>query len=640
MQTSVFRRLLPRSLTRQIAAALIVLFVAAAGSVGFTIYELDLRKHDYVILNLAGQLRALAQGMVSDSLHYREKGMMSAEGAAIFRANLRMQAETFDRIITSLQNRYLEPELTGRSDPLVCSWDEQSIAQLNLTARTWREFRAGIGPVFGSGASIAQLERTADYIIDNEGWITVVAKNLSGAFQRMMEGKMRLIVLFNQVALGLFFVAVIVLLTLLYFTFVRPLRTTLAGVEHIASGDFGYQIPTRSGNEIGQIADGVNSLSLRLDAIFRLTERISQASTLDETLRFVFDQFRHLLPLDWLGILVQDESAKRMVLQHRFTEGKTRLTEGDSFRANGTLLGRAIAEQKPLHISDLAATAAGDGRAEFAAALAADGRRSALFFPLAGEGEWSAVLAFAVSESHAYSREHLELLGNIAAQISHGFEKTVVTESLVISAVTGLAKLAENRDPETGDHLVRMARYSALIAEELGREGPYAGQIPAQTVRDIFRFAPMHDIGKVGIEDSILLKPGRLDEDERREMERHPVIGGEVLRRCEMQMNAVGHSVFQVGIEIAECHHEKFDGSGYPAGLQGEAIPLSARVVAAADVFDALTSRRPYKAAWPVEKALSLFEEESGRHFDPDVVAAMQRAMPRMLEVYEQLKHV
>jgi HD-GYP domain-containing protein (c-di-GMP phosphodiesterase class II) len=150
----------------------------------------------------------------------------------------------------------------------------------------------------------------------------------------------------------------------------------------------------------------------------------------------------------------------------------------------------------------------------------------------------------------------------------------------------------------------------------------------------------MHDIGKVGIEDSILLKPGRLDDEERRQMERHPTIGGEVLRRCEMQVNAVGYSVFRTGIEIAECHHEKFDGTGYPGGLQGEAIPLSARIVAAADVFDALTSRRPYKEAWPVEKAIAFFAEQSGHHFDPVVVAAMQRALPRILEVYEQLKHV
>lgn len=148
MASNKLRRLLPHSLTRQMMLALLILFVAAAGSVGFTIYELDLRKHDYVILNLAGRLQTLAQRMVTDSLHFRQQ-QGGVDSAALFHAGLQDKAETFEHIVTSLQNRYLEPELTGRSEPLACSWDEQSIAQLNLTARTWREFRSGIESVLG-----------------------------------------------------------------------------------------------------------------------------------------------------------------------------------------------------------------------------------------------------------------------------------------------------------------------------------------------------------------------------------------------------------------------------------------------------------------------------------------------------------
>lgn len=197
------------------------------------------------------------------------------------------------------------------------------------------------------------------------------------------------------------------------------------------------------------------------------------------------------------------------------------------------------------------------------------------------------VLVCAATAPAVYAEEYTELFGNIAVQVGHILEKTVVTEGLVVAAVEGLAKLAESRDPETGDHLLRMARYSAIVAEELGRAGPLAGTISGAYVHDVLRFAPMHDIGKVGIADSILLKPGRLDEAERREMERHPAIGALALRRCESQMNALGRSIFSIGIEIAECHHEKFDGSGYPAGIKGDAIPLSARIVAVADVFAA-----------------------------------------------------
>ena len=213
-------------------------------------------------------------------------------------------------------------------------------------------------------------------------------------------------------------------------------------------------------------------------------------------------------------------------------------------------------------------------------------------------------------------------------------------ENLVRAAVEGLAKLAESRDPETGYHLIRMAQYSMHIAEELAQVDAYKYLITPAYVRDIFHFAPMHDIGKVGIRDDILLKPGKLDEAEMKEMQRHPTIGANVLKKAEQQIESMGHSIFKVGIEIAAGHHEKYDGSGYPAQLKGEEIPLSARIVAAADVFDALTSKRPYKEAWPIEQALALMEEQTGKHFDPDVMAAMKRALPRMLVIYERLKHV
>ncbi len=623
--------LLPRSLNTQLRAAMLLLFVAATGSVGYTLYALDLRKHDYVILNLAGQLRAIAQNMVGQSLRYQDYGEKAG-----FVETIVEQGERYEHIVTSLSNRQLEPELTGRSDPLTCSWDEQSIGQLNLTADTWREFRQRMDMAQASGGSSAM----AEYILANEAQLITVSNNLSGAFQVMMEGKMGLIALFNKIALGSFLLIIIVLLTLFSFSFSRPLRTTLSGIERITQGDFGYQLPVSSDNEIGEITKAFNSLSHRLHALFRLTDQINRAASLDESLHFVFDEFRALLPLQWVGMLSLDATGERFVMERRYAEGELAAAEGECFAAEGSLLERALQQGRPLHIDDLEQMAAENPQAQFATCLYQGGYRSALFFPLGGGGAWSALLAFAAKEREAYSRDHLELLGNIASQVSHSFEKTVVTENLVISVVTGLAKLAENRDPETGDHLLRMARYSAILAEEVGREGPYTREISSQQVRDIMRFAPMHDIGKVGIEDRILLKHGRLDKAERSEMERHPLIGAEVLRRCEQQMTAVGYSMFQIGIEIAEAHHERYDGNGYPYGLRGEAIPLSARIVAVADVFDALTSKRPYKEAWPVERALGVMREESGGHFDPQVVAALQRALPRILLVYERHKHV
>jgi putative two-component system response regulator len=170
-----------------------------------------------------------------------------------------------------------------------------------------------------------------------------------------------------------------------------------------------------------------------------------------------------------------------------------------------------------------------------------------------------------------------------------------------------LARAAEYRDPETGAHILRMAHYSKHIACVLG--------LPLDQQDLILEAAPMHDIGKVGTPDSILLKPGRLTDEELIIMKQHAMIGYEVLNTGSSQL-------LKMAAEIALTHHEKFDGSGYPRGLVGNDIPLFGRIVAVADVFDALTSGRPYKKAWSIEKATQLMKESAGKHFDPACIDA------------------
>ncbi|AZP14414.1 response regulator [Undibacterium parvum] len=184
--------------------------------------------------------------------------------------------------------------------------------------------------------------------------------------------------------------------------------------------------------------------------------------------------------------------------------------------------------------------------------------------------------------------------------------------------VLRLSKAADSRDPETGAHIVRMANYSRVIAEQLG--------LSAAQQQLILEAAPMHDIGKVGIPDHILLKPGKLSIEEFAIMKKHAMLGYQILAESQSEM-------LQVGAEIALSHHEKFDGSGYPHGLVGEEIPLFARIVAVADVFDALTSERPYKTAWDIDKALALLHEGAGSHFDPQCVAAFVADWPQILEI-------
>lgn len=184
--------------------------------------------------------------------------------------------------------------------------------------------------------------------------------------------------------------------------------------------------------------------------------------------------------------------------------------------------------------------------------------------------------------------------------------------------VIRLCKAAEYRDPETGAHILRMAHYSQLIARGIG--------LSEQDQELLLEAAPMHDIGKVGIADKILLKPARLDADEFEVMKQHARYGYELLKGSSSR-------VLQAGAAIALGHHEKYDGSGYPDGLQGEDIPIFSRIVAVADVFDALTSERPYKPAWTLEAAVDFLLQGSGTHFDPQCVKAFLEAWDDVMEI-------
>ena len=183
-----------------------------------------------------------------------------------------------------------------------------------------------------------------------------------------------------------------------------------------------------------------------------------------------------------------------------------------------------------------------------------------------------------------------------------------------------LGRAAEFKDNETGHHVLRMSHYSRLIAEAHGL-GTEAADI-------VFSTAPMHDIGKIGIPDSILLKPGKLDADEWEIMRQHPLMGAEIIGKHDNEL-------LETARIISLSHHEKWDGSGYPLGLKGEEIPLEGRIVALADVLDALLSKRPYKPAFSVEHSLELIEAESGRHFDPALMVALKKALPEILRIKE-----
>ena len=213
-------------------------------------------------------------------------------------------------------------------------------------------------------------------------------------------------------------------------------------------------------------------------------------------------------------------------------------------------------------------------------------------------------------------------------------ERTRQIEMTQEVAVFSLAKLAESRDTETGDHLDRIRAYSRELASELLARHHCPEVVDEAFIEGLYMSSPLHDIGKVGIPDCILLKPGKLTPDEFEIMKTHSSIGGDTLRAADLE--AGQGSFLAMGRDIAYYHHEKWDGTGYPFGLEGESIPLAARIVALADVYDALSSKRPYKEPMSHEQAKGIVLEGRGKHFDPRIVDAFQARESQFIAFHNQ----
>ena len=236
-------------------------------------------------------------------------------------------------------------------------------------------------------------------------------------------------------------------------------------------------------------------------------------------------------------------------------------------------------------------------------------------------------------EAHRTRRALAQENRDLAMELGERMAESLLARRVGIRA---LAHLAELRDPETGNHILRTQGYVKELATALMHSEHYPGQLDERMIELLAESAPLHDIGKVGIPDRILLKPGSLDEEEWAIMRTHTTIGAHAIELAEKDTNQ-SIEFLAMAKQIAQSHHERWDGSGYPEGLAGQDIPLSARIMAVADVFDALISPRVYKRAMSVDQAWHIIVSDSGSHFDPAVVWAFAQCFDRLCEIAHRL---
>ena len=242
------------------------------------------------------------------------------------------------------------------------------------------------------------------------------------------------------------------------------------------------------------------------------------------------------------------------------------------------------------------------------------------------------------------ARVHAQIEARRARAVLNGYNafleaevkrRMVENDRTQLVTIRALAHLAETRDPETGNHILRTQAYVNLLARRLSGHPRFAATLDARFIELLTRSAPLHDIGKVGIPDHILLKPGKLTPDEWEVMKTHAAVGAEAIERAERDIDQPV-AFLQVAKQVCRWHHERWDGGGYPDGLRGDDIPLAARIMTLADVFDALINRRVYKAPMPAAEARAIIVAERGRQFDPDVVDAFVADFDEFVVVAER----
>ncbi len=355
---------------------------------------------------------------------------------------------------------------------------------------------------------------------------------------------------------------------------------------------------------------------------------------LTEKLRFLHQVIRQDFPfVDRLAIALFDEKTEMLKTYTHSTEGSDNpVTTYEAPLSSAPSLYAILEHRRPRLVQDLSLFA--QGRHEHTKRIAAKGYKSSYTMPLYQSGTFIGFLFFNSFQEHPFiapALRQLDIYGHLIALMVIN-ELTAIRT--LLAAVRAARSMTHYRDLETGSHIDRTAHYARLIARELSA----SYNITDEQIEHIFLFSPMHDVGKIGIPDNILRKPSKLDPAEFDVMKTHPEKGREIIDSVleDFSLGTFGHA--NILRNIAEYHHEAIDGSGYPKGLKGNEIPIEARISAVADVFDALTSRRAYKAPWSNEEAFGMLRSLADSKLDRDCVEALINHADKVEDIQKRFR--
>ncbi|QUH20128.1 HD domain-containing phosphohydrolase [Alkaliphilus sp. B6464] len=359
---------------------------------------------------------------------------------------------------------------------------------------------------------------------------------------------------------------------------------------------------------------------------------------LDDVLEKILKKLNAFVRVDRIGVAFVDYEKRRIVAETgKMNYGNVLLGPGFEVSMDQTSLTEMLISKKPVFSNDLVAELnKKKSRNRSLDLIVNEGIKSNMILPLIIGDKVFGFLFFSSFEKGSYNKKSLRIGENIANAIATIIDQTYLTKKMLNNITLTFADLVEKKDLETGNHINRMTNYSKVIAEGLLNYENENYRVNNSFVYDMELYAPLHDIGKIGIPDKILGKPARLTAEEWMVMKEHTNIGANILSNLRDSLKIFRKEFYQMAIDVTRYHHEKWDGKGYPYGLKGEEIPLAARIVAVADVFDALSSRRPYKEPIPFDSAVDIIKDGSGTHFDPVLVGVFIDNLPQIRKIYDR----
>jgi len=346
---------------------------------------------------------------------------------------------------------------------------------------------------------------------------------------------------------------------------------------------------------------------------------------------FCSERYQHILPCDRFSLAIYQSSQNLLVAFHATVRGNKPvfLNKGFNQPLSETSLNKIIDQRIPYRIINNLE----ERRSISSDLLLKEGIHANITVPIIINQRLFGFLFFAHQQKHVYTGDMGKVASLVANIVRSRFFYSYAIQKTLSVFGDGIVNIVEFKDDETADHTRRVSLYAEVLADILRKQG----RITPQKAEEIRAYAPLHDIGKIGIPDTILLKPAKLTSEEWNLMKQHPLIGGRLIKNANQQLiNQMGFGLLHTAYNLIIDHHEWWDGSGYPQGKRGMDISIEGQIVAIADVFDALTTKRTYKPAFPFEQSLAIVQEQAGTHFNPELVAMFLDKREQILKIYQE----